>query len=95
VSHLPLVVQRHLTRLQSRLLVTYLPRPVRSRLSPNLVGHTIVRCNLIITLLGRMSAISNVDDVQRKFTISVHDVIEAVQKLKNGKAAGGLDGIHM
>jgi len=41
-----------------------------------------------------MSAISNVDDQQRKFTISVHDVIEAVQKQKNGKAAG-LDGIHM
>jgi len=41
-----------------------------------------------------MTAMSNVVDEQRDFTISVADVIEAVQRQKRGKAAG-LDGIHM
>ena len=41
-----------------------------------------------------LSAISNVQEEHHDFTISVHDVIEAVQKQKKGKAAG-LDGIHM
>jgi len=46
-----------------------------------------------VSLLGK-TTISNFDDVQNSFVISVNDVFEAVQKQKKDNAAG-FDAVHI
>lgn len=51
------------------------------------------RSCIIQSVLGK-TTVSNFDDVQNSFVISVYDVFEAVQKQKKDNAAG-FDAVHI